>query len=101
MPPRRAIGVTAEAFRALQRQIEALQEQMRRGMNLTVRDEIEDEREEGKVNQEEQKEEVLNPEEEKLFKALTKNENLELKAYTNANLMKGAPLNTTNSQQKS
>ena len=34
MPPRRAVGVTAEGFRALQRQIEALQEQMRRGMNL-------------------------------------------------------------------
>ena len=73
MPPRRAEGVTAEGFRALQRQIEALQEQMRRGMNLTVRDESEDEREEGQVDQEEQQEEeVLNPEEEKLFKALTK-----------------------------
>ena len=41
-------------------------------MNLTIRDESEDEREEGKANQEEQEEEVLNPEEEKFFKALTK-----------------------------
>ena len=41
-------------------------------MNLTIRDESEDEREEGQVNQEEQEEEVLNPDEEKLFKALTK-----------------------------
>ena len=46
---------------------------MHRGMNLTVRDESEDEREEGQENQEEQEEEeALNPEEEKLFKALTK-----------------------------
>ena len=66
MPPWRAVGVTAKGFRALQRQIEALQEQMHRGMNLTVRDESEDEREEGQVNQEEQEEE------ENLFKALTK-----------------------------
>ena len=41
-------------------------------MNLAIRDESEDEREEGQVNQEEQEEEVLNPDEEKLFKALTK-----------------------------
>ena len=40
MPPQRAVGVTAEGFRALQ-------EQMRRGMNLAERDESEDEREEG------------------------------------------------------
>ena len=45
---------------------------MHRGMNLAERDESEDEREEGQVNQEEQEEEVLNLEEEKLFKALTK-----------------------------
>ena len=45
---------------------------MRRGMNLAVRDESEDEREEEQVNQEEQEEEVLNLDEEKLFKALTK-----------------------------
>ena len=42
--------VTVEGFRALQSQIEALQEQMRRGMNFTVKDESEDEREEGQVN---------------------------------------------------
>ena len=46
---------------------------MCRGMNLVVRDESEDEREEGQVNQEEQQqEEVLNPEEERLFKDITK-----------------------------
>ena len=72
MPPQRAIGVTAKGFRALQRQMQALQEQMRRGMNLAIRDESEDEREEGQANQEEQEEEVLNLEEEKLFKAITK-----------------------------
>ena len=50
-----------------------LQEQMHIGMNLAVRDESEDEREEGQMNQEEQEEEeVLNPKEEKLFKAITK-----------------------------
>ena len=41
-------------------------------MNLAERDESEDEREEGQANQEEQEEEILNPDEEKLFKALTK-----------------------------
>ena len=41
-------------------------------MNLAERDESEDEREEEQVNQEEQEEEVLNPDEEKHFKALTK-----------------------------
>ena len=45
---------------------------MHRGMNLDIRDKSEDEREEGQANQEEQEEEVLNPEEERLFKALTK-----------------------------
>ena len=44
---------------------------MRRGTNLSIRDESDDEREgEGQVDQEEQEEEVLNLEEEKLFKAL-------------------------------
>ena len=53
--------------------MQALQEKMHRGMKLTIRDESEDEREEGQVNQEEQQEEeVLNPEEERLLKALTK-----------------------------
>ena len=46
-------------------------------MNLTVRDESEDEREEGKVNQEEQQqEEVLNPKEENIFKAISKIEKI-------------------------
>ena len=55
--------------------MQALQEHMHRGMNLAIRDESEDEREEGKVNQEEEEEEeeeVLNPKEERLFKAITK-----------------------------
>ena len=43
--------------------MQALQEQMCRGMNLVVRDENEDEREEVQVDQEEQEEEVLNPKE--------------------------------------
>ena len=47
---------------------------MCRGMNFTLRDESEDEREEGQVNQEEQ--EALNPKEEKLFKALTEIEKI-------------------------
>ena len=51
--------------------MQALQEQMFRGMNLTIRDQSEDEREEGQVHQEEQKE-VLNLEEERFFKAITK-----------------------------
>ena len=41
-------------------------------MNLAERDESEDEREEGQENQDEQEQEVLNPNEERLFKALTK-----------------------------
>ena len=53
--------------------MQALQEHMHRGMNLTIRDESGDEREEGQVDQEEQEEEeVLNLEEERLFKAITK-----------------------------
>ena len=48
MPPRRehgerAAGVTPKGFRALQRQIQALEEQMHRGTNLPIRDESEDE----------------------------------------------------------
>ena len=73
MPLRRAIGVTNKGFQALQQKMKALQEQMCRGMNLTIRDESDDEREgEGKVDQEEQEEEVLKPEKENLFKAITK-----------------------------
>ena len=42
-------------------------------INLAVRDESEDERKEGQVDQEEQEEEeVLNPKQERLFKAITK-----------------------------
>ena len=53
--------------------MQALQEQMCRGMNLTIRDESDDEREEGQENQKEQEEEeVLNPKEKRLFKAITK-----------------------------
>ena len=53
--------------------MQAMQEHLHRGMNLIARDESEDEREgEEKVDQEEQEEEVLNLEEEKLFKSLTK-----------------------------
>ena len=53
--------------------MQALQEHMHRGMNLNIRDESDDEREgEGQVDQEEQQEEFLNPEEEKHFEAITK-----------------------------
>ena len=45
---------------------------MHRGMNLTIRDESEDEREEGQVDHEEQEKEVLNPKEERLLKSITK-----------------------------
>ena len=65
MPLRGAIGITAKGFWALQRY-------MHIGMNLTIRDESDDEREEGQVDHEEQEEEVLNPEEEQFFKAITK-----------------------------
>ena len=40
-------------------------------MNLTIRYESDDEREEGQATQEEE-EEVFNPEEERLFKSITK-----------------------------
>ena len=51
--------------------MQEFQEKMHRGMNLFVRDESDDEREEGQVDQEEEEEEVLNPKEERLFKAIT------------------------------
>ena len=50
--------------------MQALQEQIHRGMKLTIRDESDDEREEGQVDQEEQEEEFLHLEEEKRFKPL-------------------------------
>jgi len=69
MPPRREhggrAGVVTPEVRELQRQVRALQEEIRRGMNLNVRNESEDEAEEGNDDQEEV--EVLNPEEERLF----------------------------------
>ena len=53
--------------------MQALQEQMHREMNLVVIDESYEEREEERqVDQEEQEEEVLNLEEERIFKAITK-----------------------------
>ena len=66
MPPRRehserAVGVTPKGFRALQRQMQALEEQMHRGINLPVRDESEDEDE---VEENSKAEVVLNPEKE-------------------------------------
>ena len=51
--------------------MKALHEKMHRGMNLTIMDENEDEGEEGQVDQEEKQEEVLNIEEERIFKAIT------------------------------
>ena len=48
------MGVIAKGLWALQRKMQALQEKMCRGMNLTIRDESEDEKEvEGQVDQEE------------------------------------------------
>ena len=52
--------------------MQELQEQMHRGMNLAIRDESDDEREEGQATEEEEEDKVLNPEEERLFKAITK-----------------------------
>ena len=69
MLPRRAAAITPEGFRALQRQIQALQEQMRRGMNIAVREESEDEAE--PVAEPAEEREVLNTEEARLFKAIS------------------------------
>ena len=56
---------------ALQRKMQELQEPMHKGMNFSIRYESDDEREEeGQVNQEE--EEAMNLEEQKLFKAISK-----------------------------
>ena len=53
--------------------MQELQEKMHRGMNLPIRDQSEYKREvQGQVDQEEQEEEVLNLEEEKFFKAISK-----------------------------
>ena len=74
MPPQRehggrAAGVTPGAFRGLQRKMQVLEEKMRRGMNLTIRDESEDEDD---VEENAEAESVLNLEEERLFKAISK-----------------------------
>ena len=52
--------------------MQELQQWMHRGLNLIVTDKREDQREEGQVDQEEQEEEILSLEEERLFKAITK-----------------------------
>lgn len=56
MPPRRERGGRVRGVlpkvRALQRQVQALQEEIYRGMNLVVKDESEEENEEGNVVQE-------------------------------------------------
>ena len=75
MPPRRErggrAGVVTPEVRALQRQVRALQEEIRRGMNLNVRDESEDEVE-GEGNSDQEEGEILNQEEERLFRAISK-----------------------------
>ena len=72
MPPQRehggrATGVTPEGFRALQRKMQALEEKMHRGMNLPIIDESKDEE-----NVEENTKVGLNPEEERLFRVISK-----------------------------
>ena len=74
MPPQREhggrAGVVTPEVRELQRQVRALQEQIRRGMNLNVREESDDEAEEN--FDQEGEGELLNAEEERLFRALSK-----------------------------
>ena len=74
MPPRRErdgrAGVVTLEVRELQRQVRALQEEIRRGMNLNVREESDDEVEEN--FDQEGEGELPNPEEERLFRALSK-----------------------------
>ena len=65
----RVIGVTPKGFRSLQRQMQALEEKMSRGINLGIRDESEDEDEE---EENVEVEEVLSLEEERLFRAISK-----------------------------
>ena len=60
-------GVIPKGFNALQRQMQALEEKMHRGINLLVKDEIEE-----KVEEKVEVEVVLNPEEERLFRAISK-----------------------------
>ena len=73
MPPqkecgRRVVGVTPEGFRALQRQMQALEEKICRGINLLIRDEREDEDE---VEENVKVEAILNPKEERIFRAIS------------------------------
>ena len=65
----RAIGVTPKGFRALQRKMQALEEQMCRGINLPIRNESEDKDE---VEENVEVEAILNLEEERLFRAISK-----------------------------
>ena len=78
MPPRREHGgravVITPKVRALQRQVEALQEQICRGLNVATGNKSEEENEEQtNVAQEGAgKEEVLNEAKERLFRAISK-----------------------------
>ncbi len=74
MPPRRERGgraraVDPEEVRALQRQVQALQEELRRGANIAADDNSEDDNEEEVM---EVDGEVLNPVEERLFRAISR-----------------------------
>ena len=77
MPPQREHGgraiVITPKIRAIQRQVEALQEQIRRGLNVATGNESEEENEEQtNVPQEgKSEEEVLNEVEERLFRAIS------------------------------
>ena len=77
MPPQRECGgravVITPKVRALQRQVEALQEQIHRGLNVAIGNESEEENEEqANVAQEGADEgEVLNEAEERLFRAIS------------------------------
>ena len=78
MPPRRERGgraraVDPEEVRALQRQVQALQEELYRGTNVAIGNESEEDEEEEEIGQEGEDEgEVLNQVEERLFRAITK-----------------------------
>ena len=61
--------LTPKGFRGLQRKMQALEEQMYRGINLLLRDEREDV---AKVEENVEVEVVLNLEEERLFRAISK-----------------------------
>ena len=74
MPPkkecgRRVVGVTPKGFRALQRQLQALKEKILKGINIPIRGEIKDEDGEEENSK---LEVVLNPEEERIFRAISK-----------------------------